>query len=90
MQVVVDIPDQFARDLLPEGMPPEQALLEQAVLEAYRAERLNKQQVRMILGLETRMEFVELLGRHGVDFYSADDFRQDMDTLDRLLAVPSR
>ena len=89
MQVVVNIPDQFVHDLLPEGTPPEQALLEQLVVGAYREGRLHGwEQVRILLGLDTRMQAVEVLGRHEVDVFSAEHLEEDLATLQRLFPTP--
>lgn len=85
MQVTVDIPDQFAADLLPEGTDASRRLLENTVAEAYRERRLTMEQVRQLLGFATRMEVEPFLKRHEIYDYTVADLEEDMAGLDALL-----
>jgi hypothetical protein len=90
MQVTVDIPDQFVRNIVPEGTEAARRLLEDSVAASYRERRLTMEQVRQLLGFATRMEVEPFLQRYVYD-YSVGDLREDMAGLDDLLgARPER
>lgn len=89
MQVTVEIPDQFVRQLLPAGRDAARSLLEQSVASAYRDARLTTEQVRQLLGFGTRMQVDAFLQQHEISDYDAEDFNKDMATLDRVLAITS-
>ena len=78
MKVVLDIPDETAAVL---GMTPESAsrrLLEDTVVEAYRAEKIGTRQLRSILGLSWH-EKEELLFRHRVFYdYSPEELQAEV------------
>lgn len=84
MQVTVDIPDQFVRQLVSEGRDLARTLLEQAVAGAYRERRLTVEQVRQLLGFGTRMQASTFLQEHEIYDYAAEEFEKDMATLERL------
>jgi hypothetical protein len=86
MQITVEIPDEFAADIVPAGQDAARLLLEDSVAAAYRDRRLSMEQVRQILGFATRMEVDPFLQKHEIYDYTADDLKQDFATLDRLLA----
>jgi hypothetical protein len=91
MQVTVDIPDQFVRNIVPEGTDAARRLLEDSVAASYRERRLTMEQVRQLLGFATRMEVDPFLQRYEIYDYSVDDLREDMAGLDDLLgARPKR
>ena len=91
MQVTVDIPDQFVRNIVPEGTDAARRLLEDSVAAAYRERRLTTEQVRQLLGFATRMEVDPFLQRYEIFDYSVDELREDMAGLDDLLgARPKR
>jgi predicted HTH domain antitoxin len=91
MQVTVNIPDEFASLVLPQGLDEARLLLEAAVASAYREGRLSTDQVRRILGFATRFEVDPFLRKHEIFDYSVDDLEQDMAGLDELLgARPAR
>jgi hypothetical protein len=85
MQVTVDIPDRFARNLVPEGSDAPRSLLEELVAGAYRNGRLTMDQVRQLLGYGTRMQADAFLYRHKIFDYTVEDLDRDMATLDRVL-----
>ena len=86
MRVTVDIPDEFVPSLVPAGRDASRLLLEESVAGAYRDRRLTMEQVRQILGFETRMQVDSFLQQHEIYDYTVEDLKKDMSTLDRVLA----
>jgi hypothetical protein len=84
MQVTVEIPDQFIRQLVPEGRDVSRTLLEEAVAGAYRERRLTMEQVRQLLGYGTRMQVDVFLQQHEIYDYTVEDFEKDMAAFERL------
>ncbi len=84
MQVTVEIPDQFAQDLMPEGCDPARLLLEEAVASAYRDGRLTTEQVRVLLGFGYCMQVDAFLAKHEIYAYTVEDFEKDVMTLEQL------
>jgi hypothetical protein len=85
MQVMVEIPDQFAPFLVPPGTEASRRLLEDSVAAAYRDQRLTMEQVRQILGFATRLEVDPFLQRYEIYDYTIEDLKEDMSALDQLL-----
>jgi hypothetical protein len=85
MQVTVEIPDEFAAQLVPAGSDPARLLLEESVASAYREHRLTMEQVRQILGFGTRMDVDVFLQKHEIYDYTVEDFDKDVSALDRFL-----
>jgi len=85
MQVTVEIPDEFAAQVVPPGSDPARLVLENSVAEAYRSRRLTMEQVRQILGFATRMEVDPFLQRYEIYDYTVENLKQDFATMDRLL-----
>ena len=56
-------------------------MLESWVLEDYRAGRLTTEEMRQLLGFETRFEVHGFLKAHGVPLYTLEDFEEDIATL---------
>ena len=56
MQVTVEIPDALAAQLIPAGQDPSRAVLEDALVQAYREDRISAHQLMEALGLETRYD----------------------------------
>lgn len=84
MRVMVEIPDQFVDQLVPEGCDASRLLLEEAVASAYRERRLTMEQVRQLLGYGTRMQVDPFLLKHEIYDYTIEDLESDMATLERL------
>ncbi len=81
MQVILDIPDNLAAQLISAGKDPSREALEALAVEGYRTERLTESEVRQMLGYETRMQVHTLLAEHDVPLhYSLDDLETDADT----------
>jgi hypothetical protein len=88
MQVTLNIPDSFAAQLIATGESPSQAALEALAIEGYRTQRLSENEVRILLGYETRMQVHALLKQHGVYLnYSISDLEQDIRASEELHAV---
>jgi hypothetical protein len=84
MQVTVEIPDQFAEQLVPAGSDASRILLEEAVAGAYRERRLTMEQVRQLLGFGTRLQVDTFLQQHQIYDYMVEDLDRDMVTFERL------
>jgi hypothetical protein len=84
MRIVVDLPDQIARQIIPEGQDPARAALEDIAVEAYRACRLTEHQLATLLGL----------GRYDLDGFlkqrqvwlenSPGEIERELETAERL------
>ena len=84
MQVTLDIPDELAPALIPEGQDSARAALEAWGLEAYRQRRLSGYQLRTLLGLPSRWDLHALLKEHRIAMYTLEDFEQDLATNEEL------
>ena len=87
MEVTIHVPDTLGQQLQArwgEGLP--RHVVESWVLEDYRAGALTTEEVRQLLGYETRFEVHGFLKAHGVSFYTMEDLEQDFATLDELRA----
>jgi hypothetical protein len=84
MQVLVDIPDHFASNLVPAGRDAARLLLEESAAGAYRDGRLTMEQLRQVLGYSTRAQVDAFLQQHQVYDYTVDDLEKDMETLEGL------
>lgn len=56
VQVTVEIPDELATQLIPAGQDPARAVLEDALVQAYREDRISGRQLMEALGIPTRYE----------------------------------
>jgi hypothetical protein len=78
VRLTLDIPDEFASQVAPSGHDPARAALEAIALEAYREQRLTKEQIRRFLGLSTGYEVDGFLKERGIYLdLSAEDVEQD-------------
>jgi hypothetical protein len=84
MQITLDLPEDVAQRLSARWRDLPRAALESLAVEAYRAELLTAEQVRLVLGYSTRMQVDEFLKQHQVYDYTLDDFEQDRETLRQL------
>jgi hypothetical protein len=86
MQVTVEIPDDMAQRLMPEGQDPARTTLEGVAIEGYRSGALTAYQTRRLLGFETRYELDGFLKAHNVweHAYSLEDLEQDCRTMQQL------
>jgi hypothetical protein len=78
MTITVEIPDEFASQIVPEGQNPVRAVLEAIALQGYRGDRLTESDLRRLLGFETRMEVHGFLKEHGAFLpYTVEDLEHD-------------
>ena len=91
MTITVEIPDELARQIIPEGLDPARHALEHLAVEAYRAHRLTGAQLRRLLGIGSRYELDGFLKSRGVWLeYTLDDFRREGETTAPFLSPPQR
>jgi hypothetical protein len=85
VEITLNIPDELARQITPEGSDPARFALEALALEGYRTERSPESAVRQMLGFETRMEVHAFLKQHGVYLhYDIADLERDQVTAEKL------
>lgn len=92
MQITLELPDEIAQELEAKWNDLPRATLESVALEGYRSDALTEEQVRRILGYETRMQVHAFLKEHGVYLnYNLEDLEQDMKALgeQRSTEVPN-
>jgi hypothetical protein len=83
--ITLELPEDIARQLSTAWRDLSRAAMEGLALEAYRARKLNSDQMRRLLGFETRFELDGFLKQHGVWLeYSVDDLGRDRETHKRL------
>jgi hypothetical protein len=87
MQVIIDLPEDIARQLQANEQSLERGVLEAIALEGYRSGKLTQAQVRKILGLQTDLQVDAFLKSHNVYLeYSLEDLERDREMLGRALA----
>lgn len=87
MQITLDIPEEFAAQIIPAGKDPARTALEALALDGYRNLLLSEEEVRRILGYESRFQVHALLKEHDVYLnYSMADLDQDIKTADAFHA----
>jgi hypothetical protein len=88
MQLVVEIPDDMAQSLTPNGEDPVRTALEAIAIQGYRSGSLTPAQTRRLLGFETRYELDGFLKAHNVweHAYSLEDLEEDRRTMRKLEA----
>jgi hypothetical protein len=85
MTVTLEIPDAIAAELSADGKDLSRAALEALALDAYRTEKIGTEEVRRMLGYETRFEVHDLLANHRVNWqYGAEDLAHDIMMFDKL------
>jgi hypothetical protein len=91
MQVTVEIPDDLASQLIPAGQDPARAVLEDALVQAYRENRISGHQLMTALGIETRYELDGFLkARHVWIEYPLEELEADRATMERILSEKSK
>ena len=81
------IPDELARQIIPEGLDPSRQALEDIAVEAYRAHRLTGSQLRRLLSIPSRNDLDAFLKKRGVWLeYTVEDFRREGEITAPLLA----
>ena len=91
MQVTVEIPDDLAQQLIPAGQAPERALLEDALVQAYREDRISGQQLMEALAIQTRYELDGFLKSRQVWIeYPLEELEREREVMERVLAGQSK
>ncbi len=91
MQVKVDLPDDISEALEGRWSDLERHALEAIAVEGYRTGALTENQVRRLLGLDSRLEVHALLKEHRVSLrYTASDLEDDMAAHRELGILPER
>ena len=85
MEVTVHIPDLISKRLGKNTEDIPQWLLEKAGLEAYRSREISSYELRLLLGIKSRIELDAFLKTHGVYIeYTEEDFAHDAETSRQL------
>ena len=85
MQVSIELPEDIGQQLATEWRDLPRAALEALLLEAYRAKKLSAEQLRRLLGFESRYDLDGFLKQHEVWLeYSLQDFEREADASARL------
>ncbi len=85
MNLTVHIPDDIAQRLSADAATLERRALEALVAEEYRAGRLNKPDLRLLLGFETGYEIDGFLKAHDIyDGITLEELNRQLDDLERL------
>ena len=84
MEVAIQLPDDIAKLLQDKWHDLPRGALEGIALKGYCARILTTEEVRRLLGLESRFEVYDFLAAHGVSFYTLADLEHDRDTSQQL------
>jgi hypothetical protein len=87
MQLQLELPDDIARALVAGRQDLGRAAAESIALEGYRSGRFSEEQVRRLLGFESRLQVHSFLKEHQVYLnYTEKDLEQDLETARRFSA----
>jgi Uncharacterised protein family (UPF0175) len=85
MTIHLDIPEDIAQYLTADGKDISRVALELMLAEAYREEKLTNEQIRRLLGFQTRMELDGFLKEHQVWLeYTMEDFEREAGIIENL------
>lgn len=85
MDLIVPIPDDIVPQLQAGGVDLSRQALEAIALEAYKGDRINKKQLREMLGFKTRYELDGFLKAHDCyDGYTFEEIEQQVETMKQL------
>ena len=85
MEIVLHIPDDIAQRIQEKHPDLARYVLECFALECYRSRVLSEEQVRRLLGFESRFDVHALLKQRGVPLnYTLEDLEADRETHRRL------
>ena len=90
MKITVEIPDDFVADLFEPGEDPARSLFENAIAEAYRHRRINKESVGELLGLESVHDVNAVIGKREVYDMTLAEFQEDLAALEQRRALQSQ
>ena len=79
MRITLSLPDDIAQHLAARGKDPARTTLEALTLDGYRSRTFSEDQLRRMLGFETRMDVHAFLKHHDVYLnYSSQDLQDDI------------
>ena len=84
MEVAVHVPDDIAKHLQDAWQDLPRGVLEGIALKGYCARVLTTEEVRQLLGFESRFDVHAFLAAHGVPFYTLADLEHDRETSRQL------
>jgi hypothetical protein len=86
MKVTVQLPEDVAAQICVDGQDVSRAVLHAVAIEGYRSGSLTPEQIRRMLGFDTWYQLDGFLKEYRVceRTYSAPDFEQDGDLMQRL------
>jgi hypothetical protein len=84
MEVAIHLPEDIARRVQAQWDDVPRHVLESFVLEGFRTRVLSTEDVRRLLGCETKLEVHAFLKAHDVPFYTLADLEHDRETSRRL------
>jgi hypothetical protein len=84
MEIAIHVPDDIAQRVQAQWEDLPRQVLESFVLEGFRARVLTTEDVRRLLGFETKFEVHDFLKAHEVPFYTLADLEHDRATSRRL------
>ena len=84
MEIAIHLPDDIAQRVQAQWEDLPRQVLESFVLEGFRARVLTTEDVRRLLGFETKFEVHDFLKAHEVPFYTLADLEHDRETSRRL------
>jgi hypothetical protein len=79
MTINLNVPEDIAKRLAAHGGDPARLALEALALEGYRSRALSEEQVRRLLGFDSRFDVHAFLKNHNVPLnFSLDDLKHDI------------
>lgn len=85
MRVMIDLPEDIARQLQGDQESVKRSVLEAFALEGYRSGKLTQAHVRKLLGFQTDLQVDAFLKAHDVYLdYDEDDLRRDTEASRQL------
>jgi uncharacterized protein UPF0175 len=84
MEVAIQLPDKLVKRLQERWSDLPRWVLESAALEGFRQRILTTEELRQLLGFETKFEVHGFLKEHEVPFYTLADLECDRETSRRL------
>ena len=84
MEVAIQLPDTLVKRLQERWDDLPRRVLESVALEGFRQRILTTEEMRQLLGFETKFEVHAFLKKHAVPFYTLPDLEQDRETSRRL------
>ncbi len=84
MEVAIQLPDDIAQRLQDEWHDLPRGVLEGIALKGYCARVLTTEEVRRLLGFESRFDVYDFLAAHDVPIYTLTDLEHDRETSRRL------